>query len=56
MDDFNAAAAAAGRWDLHSNPSGVGGGLLTKAKPAREIVAHLVKSASESISRLAGSI
>lgn len=56
MDDFNAAAAAAGRWDLHSNPSGVGGGLLTKARPAREIVDDLVRGASESISRLAGSI
>lgn len=56
MDDFNAAAAAASRWDLHSNPSGVGGGLLTEARPARAIVAELVNRASESISRLAASI
>jgi hypothetical protein len=55
MDDFNAAAAAASRWDCTAILV-AGGGLLTEARPARAIVAELVNRASESILRLAASI
>jgi len=52
MDDFNAAAAAAGRWDLHSNPAGEGAGLLTAIRPAAEIVSDMVDGARRALSRL----
>jgi nitronate monooxygenase len=42
MDDFNAAAAAAGRYDLHSNPAGQGSGMLASVRPAAEIFDDLV--------------
>ena len=34
-DDINESVAAAGKWELHSNPAGQGSGLLTSRKPAR---------------------
>ncbi len=43
MDDFNEAAAKAGRWDLHSNPAGQGAGLLKECKPAKAIMEDLVE-------------
>jgi nitronate monooxygenase len=52
MDDFNEAAAKAGRWDLHSNPAGQVSGLLKKRRPAKDIFNDLVDGALESIERL----
>jgi len=43
MDDFNQAAATAGRWDLHSNPAGQIAGMLKERKPARQIFEELVE-------------
>lgn len=45
MDDFNEAAAAAGRWELHSNPAGQIAGMLKQVKPARQIMDELVAGA-----------
>jgi len=42
MDDFNEAAAAAGRWDLRSNPGGQIAGLLHARRPARVIFDEIV--------------
>ena len=42
MDDFNASAAAAGRYDLHSNPAGQASGMLASVRPAAEIFDDLV--------------
>ena len=43
FDDFNESVAAAGKWDLHSNPAGQGAGLLKARKPARQIFEELVE-------------
>jgi len=43
MDDLNEAAAAAGRWDLHSNPAGQIAGMLRACRPAQEIMDDLVE-------------
>ena len=43
-DDINESVAAAGKWELHSNPAGQGSGLLTSRKPARQIFEELVDS------------
>ena len=42
-DDFNESAAAAGHWELHSNPSGQGAGLIRERKPAKQIFEELVE-------------
>lgn len=52
MDDFNEAAARAGRWDLHSNPAGQISGLLTQRRPARKIFDELVDGAIAAIGTL----
>jgi len=52
IDDFNAAAAAAGRWELHSNPAGEGSGLLIAIRPAADIFRDMVEGAEEALSRL----
>ena len=52
MDDFNEAAATAGRWDLHSNPAGQVAGLLKQRRPARVIFDELVDGAIASIEEL----
>jgi len=49
MDDFNEAAAAVGRWDLHSNPAGQGAGLIRARRPARAIVEELVTGAIDAL-------
>lgn len=54
MDDFNAAAAAAGRWDLHSNPAGEGAGSLRSIRPAAEIMRSMVGEAVDVLERLRG--
>ena len=41
MDDFVAAAEAAGRQELVNNPAGQGAGMLNQRRPARDIVAEL---------------
>ena len=43
MDDFVNAAEAADRQDLVNNPAGQGAGMLTKRRPAREIVEELAR-------------
>ncbi len=52
MDDFNEAAAQAGRWDLVSNPGGQIAGLLSERRPAARIMADLVEGAIETIELL----
>jgi nitronate monooxygenase len=43
MDDFVAAAEAADRQELVNNPAGQGAGMLTRRRPAHEIVAELAQ-------------
>jgi nitronate monooxygenase len=45
MDDFNSAAAAADRYELHSNPAGQGAGGITAIRPAAAIMEDLVTGA-----------
>jgi nitronate monooxygenase len=45
MDDFNSAAAAANRHELHSNPAGQGAGGITAIRPAAAIMEDLVTGA-----------
>jgi NAD(P)H-dependent flavin oxidoreductase YrpB (nitropropane dioxygenase family) len=52
MDDFTAAAEAAGRRDLINNPSGQIGGMLTHRRPAREIVREMVEGAEAVLNQL----
>ena len=52
MDDFTAAAEAAGRRDLINNPSGQIGGMLTHRRSAREIVREMVEGAGAVLNRL----
>lgn len=52
MDDFIAAADAAGRADLINNPVGQIGGMLKKKRPAREILLGMVREAEEVLGRL----
>jgi len=49
MDDFNSAAAAADRYDLHSNPAGQGAGGIGSIRPAADIMADLVTGAIEAL-------
>jgi len=56
MDDFNAAAAAADRYDLHSNPSGQGAGLLKTVRPAQEIFDDLVSGTISAMGRFGADI
>jgi nitronate monooxygenase len=41
-DDFNESVAAAGRLELHMNPAGQIAGMITKRKPAKQIMEDLV--------------
>lgn len=52
----SAAAARAGRWDLHSNPAGQGAGLLRARKPAREILEELVEGTAKALVDLRGRV
>jgi len=56
MDDLNEAAAAAGRWDLHSNPAGQIAGMLKACRPAQEIMDDLVEGAITTLGNLQASI
>ncbi|WP_261530453.1 NAD(P)H-dependent flavin oxidoreductase [Burkholderia multivorans] len=49
MDDFNASAARAGRWDVHSNPSGAVAATLQRCAPARDIFEALVAEAESAL-------
>jgi hypothetical protein len=49
MDDLNAAAGAAGRYDLHSNPAGRGAGLIREVRPAAKIMEDLVDGTIETL-------
>jgi len=53
MDDFVAAAEMAGRPELINNPAGQAVGLLTRRRPAREIIDTIVREAEEVLGRLA---
>ncbi|MBL8385751.1 MAG: nitronate monooxygenase [Burkholderiales bacterium] len=53
MDDFVAAADAAGRADLINNPVGQIGGMLKRRRPAREIMMSMVEEAEGVLDRLA---
>lgn len=52
MDDFNASAAAAGRYDLHSNPAGQAAGLIKETRPAAAIFSDLVEGTIDALARL----
>jgi NAD(P)H-dependent flavin oxidoreductase YrpB (nitropropane dioxygenase family) len=52
MDDFVAAAEAAGRFELVNSPAGQIAGMLTGRKPARQIVDELVEGAIRVCQRL----
>jgi hypothetical protein len=52
MDDFIAAADAAGRADLINNPVGQIGGMLHRRRPAREILMSMVNEAEGVLERL----
>ena len=41
-DDFNESVAAAGKLELHMNPAGQIAGMITKRKPAKQIMEELV--------------
>lgn len=52
MDDFIAAADAAGRSDLINNPVGQIGGMLKRRRPAREIMMSMVREAEGVLDQL----
>jgi NAD(P)H-dependent flavin oxidoreductase YrpB (nitropropane dioxygenase family) len=52
MDDFCESAAAAGRWDLRSNPAGQISGMLKKRRPARQIFEEIVQTTVTTLDRL----
>lgn len=52
MDDFVAAAEAAGRPELINNPAGQIGGMLTRKRPARQILLSMVEEAEAVLDRL----
>jgi len=52
MEDFLAAALAAGRHDLFYNIAGQAGGLVKGRRPAKDIMADLVDGAAEQLRRL----
>ena len=52
MDDFIAAADAAGRADLINNPVGQIGGMLKRRRPARDILMSMVHEAEGVLDRL----
>jgi NAD(P)H-dependent flavin oxidoreductase YrpB (nitropropane dioxygenase family) len=54
MDDFIAAADAAGRADLINNPVGQIAGMLNRRRPARDIMMSMVQEAEGVLDRLAG--
>ncbi|GIW08087.1 MAG: monooxygenase [Dehalococcoidia bacterium] len=54
MDDFVAAAEAAGRIELINNPAGQAGGLLRSRRPAADIVQSMVEEAQAILRRLCG--
>ncbi len=56
MDDFCAAAAAVGRWDLRSNPAGQISGMLNRRRPAKEIFDEIVVSTVATLDRLKSSV
>jgi len=52
MDDVNAAAEAAGRYDIHSNPAGQGAGMIREVRPAARIMEDLVEGTIETLARM----
>jgi NAD(P)H-dependent flavin oxidoreductase YrpB (nitropropane dioxygenase family) len=52
QEPFTEAARKAGRWDLVGNPSGQVSGMLTKRRPAKEILMDMVNEAEEVIERM----
>ena len=56
MDDFCESAAAAGRWDLRSNPAGQISGMLKKRRPAKDIFEEMVQTTVATLERMKTSI
>lgn len=56
MDDFNAAARAAGRLEVHSNPAGQASGMLSEVRPAADIMRDLVAGAVEALNDVRGRV
>ena len=52
MEDFLEATKAAGRWDLFMNAAGQGVGLISKRRPAAEIMADLISGATKALDDL----
>ena len=52
MDDFVAAAFAAGRDDLTNNAAGQIAGMLSRRRPAREIFQQIVEESEAALERL----
>jgi nitronate monooxygenase len=48
-DDFNESVAAAGKLELHMNPAGQIAGMITRTRPAAEIMADLVSGTVEAL-------
>jgi len=56
MDDFNEAAARAGRWDLRSNPAGQIAGMVKERKPAKQIMEELVEDTVRALHHVRNSV
>jgi len=52
MEDFLEAVKAAGRWDLFMNAAGQGIGMVSRRRPAAEIMADLIGGAVEALDAL----
>ena len=52
MEDFLSAAQQAGRWDLYMNAAGQGAGMLTKRRPAKDIMEDLVEQTVETLTEM----
>jgi NAD(P)H-dependent flavin oxidoreductase YrpB (nitropropane dioxygenase family) len=54
MEPLAASARKNGRWDVDVSSGGQVGGMLTKRRPAREILLEMVREAEETITRMKG--
>ena len=56
MEDFLSAAQQGGRWDLYMNAAGQGAGMLTKRRPANDIMKDLVAQTVEALTEMPGRV
>ena len=56
MEDFLSAAQQGGRWDLYMNAAVQGAGMLTKRRPANDIMADLVAQTVEALTEMPGRV